>query len=317
MDHLPNDPNSDVQWHELVQAIEDVDHLALDENFERTLDTFAIFKQTTFVQGDSPLRVDNDSVFRGNYFTRCIEHPRITLQETTLATDIRGGFVDIKGSFILNGKEFRILSRKGKLLTHSESDNFPPMPIEPHDITALLAALASQFSYERISCVSAFSEQLESAEDDYHQLATAVSLMGNFIGTSTKTVRSYLPGDTEAIIAEMTEVETPDNSDVRNQLLLGTTSDLFGLTDEISLSQHQTALEDTYTVEERLATHALTQRPAILHKVALDEYPFQHQPGAVVAPYTETSGPEEVRRYAILCRELMCAYTKLSTDEPS
>lgn len=309
-------PSSNDPWNELAQAIEDVDHLSMDPEFEKIMRQQSILESFQLFQGHSPIITENNELFHGSTLTRYLPTPTVKIDCVNMRVDLRGSFLDATGSLEINDRKLAISSESGNLLLHDTTQpNMPPVPIEPEDITNFLLATAANFLKEKQSSVEAIIYAHQNTEDELERLGSAIFMFGSLIGASSHTIQSYFKGQNQEIIAKFTELESPDNSEISNQLLLSTPTDLDPvLADEVIARNHQTAVIDEFTADERMAVHQIAVRPIGALDIALSDNPFQAQPGAVYVDYSKGADAREVQHYGLLCRELLTAYRQLTYE---
>lgn len=302
------------QWDNLDRAIQEVQDLVFDDGFVRKLYERSIQIRTSFAQGEFALCLPNDSLYRESALSSSAEGTYLTISDMALVIESKGDYHFFQGEVKIDGHELLLSSHKGKI--YLQQGDMPPLPLEPAEVTNFLLITAAQMIDQRPDAEAILhNDSMHLDKNSWERLHATVGQMGNLTGISKRKVRSLFVKDTEeeGIITELIESETPHESDIHTQFRLHRAGDL--LSDETNLNHKENFHTENDTLVHRVACRAiaLTDLAGFITS-ATESNPFPQQKGAIYGSYIEGSSAEEVRRYALLCRDLLESYRQLTEE---
>ena len=292
------------EWLEWADAAATVEALALDEDYASRVSERAVQETAHFSQGDDLLYISDGRHFSHSALTRFVAGSDLAVGAMDLTVESRGSFHFCRGRVTINQKVVVINSHEGTIYVEEEA-GMPLMPIEPEDLTNFLLIATNG---------AIVNQDIETEQPaPWDRLRSYVAKMGTLSGESSNATRAVFPGNSEGIIVELTEAETPVGSSISNQLLLHRTADPFS--DETALENAEHLLGHGDRVARNIAYRALSGTNLVEFLATAADNPLTPERGGISGSYMPPdSSPEDIQRYGRLCQDFLASYQRLTAE---
>lgn len=318
-------PSNENRWSQRAAAMEKVATLATNESYYAALKERAVRSRHTWIQSDLPACIP--SVIQapeGDIDLRVFGDARyltVADAELSMFTLNRTATSNVEGTLTVNDALLTI-SGQGEDIFVSQGKDMPAMNITPSLLSQfLLLVLHSKLTDKNYPNLTPFMNELSSTQNDTARLAAILHALGNIDGVSSETTWSvFMDAEREeAVVARLTEGETPEGSFIDHKLETGVATEFF---------HHETGIEVNYSNEPNDAEvyesacsgigyyPEITQPIADTARFALQALRRDSIYGRDGFTYADTSTQEQARKYADLCEHFLQLYQRLSTEEP-
>lgn len=226
MDLPPQNIDSEPDWDAFAEAVELVHSLPHADEFDILLREHRL-RETTIVS--PPNSFDgvciHESMLNHSNLGGIFDQSNITIRDFALAIDsFRDETTAIHGQFTANGVPYYI-KQQGDMLLLSEADapEMPGFPMELNDIKHLLYAQIAAACEDQPDTIESVLSYLVSSPNEISSLHDIALAYGHAVGKSTHKVSAAIdaPEQDSALIVQLTQTETPYQSEVSNQLDIG------------------------------------------------------------------------------------------------
>lgn len=312
MEFSSRHPDHEPDWHALAEAVELVHSLPYTDEFDIFMREHRL-RETTVIS--PPASFDgvciHESMLANSNLGGIFDQSNITIRDFALAIDsFRDDTTAIHGQFSANGTPYYI-KQQGDMLLLSEADapEMPGFPMEHSDIKHLLYAQLAVACEDQSDTIESILGYLVSAPSDIASLHDIALAYGHALGKSTHRISAALdaPEHDAAFIVQLTQTETPYQSELNNQLNIGyMTEDTLYEAGELSAFESAIPLTNEKREESHHAATTVTDLtpPQFLDYIRLHKkLDVNDSPHGKYLPYPATD-QETAIAYGELCQQL-------------
>lgn len=316
MDPIPNQPDYD-RWYKKADAMNRVADLANDDRYLSFLMDNALRQRCHWESGDANIALYRDN--KHSELTKLLTSDRVLVMNDFAVeiTRVSSG-LGLAAEFTVNSRLFSVRGLNEKLALYDEGSG-TSIGISTEDFTELMLSVAARYVSSGGGSPRMMMEEYDRSENDLERLSAIVYGLGGVQGESSRTTWAVVEDDTNSFVARLTEIETPNLSEMNHLIQAMRENELFALEEGLDITQTNNPSEKrNFASSREISCTGLSPDPArftthALRRSFIDEgrdgFRFRSASGA---------GHEDSRGYADDCIHFLELLYKLmpSLEQP-